>query len=191
MSSSGEQQHQPPSSVSLREAALLLDVHYMTAYRYVRTGRLAAQRVNGNWRVAATDLEAMRQEPAPRERSPRLLVLRAAQMLSHRLLRGDEPGSYAVVENALASWATPADIHLQLLTPALRAIGDQWASGDLTVAQEHRASAVAMRVIGRMGPQFLRPGRRRGTVVIGAHSGDHHAIPVAMAGTSCATRGLR
>ena len=180
MTSSTDHDPVPQASVSLREAAAYLDVHYMTAYRYVRTGRLTAQRINGNWRIAHCDLESLRDEPAPHQRERGTSQPRTAQMLVHRLLRGDEPGGFAVVENALASWATPTDVHLELLSPALRTIGDKWASGEITVAQEHRASAVALRIIGRLGPQFLRPGRRRGSVIVGAQCGDPHAIPVAM-----------
>ena len=34
----------PPHEVSLHEAAAMLDVHYMTAYRYVRLGLLPAHK---------------------------------------------------------------------------------------------------------------------------------------------------
>ena len=37
--------------MSLDEAAKVLGVHYMTAYRYVRQGKLAASRVKGVWQV--------------------------------------------------------------------------------------------------------------------------------------------
>lgn len=58
--------------LSLAEAAQLLGVHYMTAYRYVRTGRLRATKRGGSWVVGAGDLEEFRNaaptSPAP---SPR------------------------------------------------------------------------------------------------------------------------
>ena len=37
--------------LTLQEAADLLGVHYMTAYRYVRTGRLPGTRVGAHWQV--------------------------------------------------------------------------------------------------------------------------------------------
>ena len=37
--------------ISLQEAASRLGVHYMTAYRYVRTGRLPARRDGAQWFV--------------------------------------------------------------------------------------------------------------------------------------------
>ena len=40
------------ADLTLNEAAELLGVHYMTAYRYVRLGFLQATKVGGCWRAA-------------------------------------------------------------------------------------------------------------------------------------------
>jgi methanogenic corrinoid protein MtbC1 len=48
------------------------------------------------------------------------------------------------------------------------------------VADEHRASAVASRLVGRLGPRFARRGRKRGTIVIGIVEGDDHGLPSAI-----------
>jgi excisionase family DNA binding protein len=168
--------------LSLQEAADRLGVHYMTAYRYVRLGLLPATKEGSSWRVAEADLERLtgpdglaskgrgRQDPAP-----------WADRLEHRLLAGDEGGAWGVVEAALSAGTEPATIHLEVLSPALRAIGDGWAIGDLDVALEHRASAIAGRLIGRLGPRFVRRGVSRGSVLLAAPQGDLHALPVAMA----------
>jgi excisionase family DNA binding protein len=166
-------------SLTLQQAADTLGVHYMTAYRYVRTGRLSAAKVGVEWRVDLEDLAAVR--PGPQADRSRHRPRRwAVDQLTTRLVVGDEPGVWALVEDSLASGAEPADIHLQLLTPALRVIGSRWATGELSVAEEHRASVVAQRVVGRLGPRFARRGRRRGTVVLGAPAGELHALPGAM-----------
>ena len=47
--------------LTLHEAAALLGVHYMTAYRYVRLGLLPAAKSGGSWRVTAADLEQFQQ----------------------------------------------------------------------------------------------------------------------------------
>ncbi len=64
--------------------------------------------------------------------------------------------------------------------PSLRSIGERWADGELLIADEHRASAVAQRLIARMGPRVHRPGRRKGTVVLGSVAGDRHSLPTAI-----------
>ena len=89
-----------------------------------------------------------------------------------------EPGGWS--RGRLGGGLDPAGVVTTLLSPALRSIGDRWASGELTVADEHRATAVAQRIIGRLGLQFGRPGRSRGTVVLAAPAGDLHTLPVAM-----------
>ena len=97
-----------------------------------------------------------------------------------RLVAGDELGVWQLVESALAGGAEPSEIHLELIVPALRAVGEKWARGEISVADEHRASVVARRVISRLGTRFTRPGRKRGTVVVGAVAGERHEIPGAI-----------
>lgn len=167
------------TDLSLRNAADKLGVHYMTAYRYVRTGRLPAVQVAGEWRVSEQDVEALRQKPAhARGRGgPRSDYL---GRLTSRLVEGDEAGAWAVVESALAAGLPLEDAYLKLLSPAMHAIGDGWQSASLTVADEHLASAVTSRLVGRLGPRMRKRGRTRGTVVLGAPSTDPHSLPVAM-----------
>ncbi len=166
-----------PRTVSLVEAAAALGVHYMTAYRYVRTGRLAADLDGHEWRVRLADLEAFRApRPAPDGTGPRV----RAPRLVDRLIAGDETGAWRIIEDALAAGSSPTDIHLDLLVPALRRVGEGWRAGRVSVADEHRASATARRLIARLGPQFARPGRKRGTVVVGAVAGEWHDIPAAL-----------
>ena len=55
--------------VTLTEAAALLGVHYMTAYRYVRTGRLPAIKDGAEWRVRAADVSDL-MAAANRSRQP-------------------------------------------------------------------------------------------------------------------------
>ena len=173
-------------AITLNEAAEKLGVHYMTAYRYVRTGRLHAIKVGGEWQVGLSDLDAfMTAAAAPAKasaaRSGRTGRVDYHQRLEDRLLVGDENGAWSVIESALNSGTEPREIYLEVLSPALAHIGEEWAAGRVTVAEEHRASVVTQRLIGRLGPRFNRPGRKRGTIVIGAPQGDHHSVPSSMA----------
>ena len=166
-------------TVGLQEAADILGVHYMTAYRYVRTGRLAATHDGHTWRVRAADLDTVRvgrgrDQPRGSARTA------SATHLLDRLVAGDEAGAWRIVEGALASGAEPAEVHLALLAPAMREVGRRWKRGELDVADEHLASATARRLIARLGPRFARAGRKRGTVIVGAVAGERHEIPVAI-----------
>ena len=103
-----------------------------------------------------------------------------AKRLEARLVEGDEAGAWGVVEAALASGVEPAEIYTDVLSPALTAVGQRWHDGELSVAKEHLASAVAFRIIGRMGPRFLRKGRSRGKVIVTTPAGERHSMPTAM-----------
>ena len=171
-----------PDDIGLRDAAERLGVHYMTAYRYVRLGTLPATKVGGEWRVDAADLEELAQRPDSAPGAGGLRWPRYRSRLRDRLVSGDEAGAWAVIEQALTSGGEPREVLLELLAPVLVQIGDEWENGGLDVADEHRASSVATRLIGRLGPSFARRGRKCGVIVIGAVADDHHAIPSAILG---------
>ena len=186
----------PDGLVTLYEAADQLGVHYMTVYRYVRTGRLPGRKVGVEWRVEPADLAAFMASndtsPSPGDDSrpgsvpddgsaaPARRRVDHARRLVARLVAGDERGSWEIVQNAMASGTDPADVYLEIITPALAIIGDDWEAGTITVGQEHQASVVVHRLIGRLGPRFARRGRKRGTIVLGAPAGDGHALPSAL-----------
>ena len=112
--------------------------------------------------------------------SPERPRVAPADALEARLLAGDSAGAWLLIESRLAGGLDPSGVVITLLAPVLRSIGTQWADGGVSVADEHRATAVAQRIIGRLGLQFGRPGRSRGTVVLAAPAGDLHTLPVAM-----------
>jgi excisionase family DNA binding protein len=167
--------------LTLTEVAERLGVHYMTAYRYVRTGRLAATKVGHEWVVSPGEVAAFERASA-RPKSARRGARRAAypSELRNRLLAGDESGAWRVVELALGSGMDPDEVVVGMMAPALTEIGDQWASGDVTVGQEHQASGVAARLLARLGPRFTRRGRTRGRILLGAAPFDDHGLPTAM-----------
>ncbi len=167
----------PPGTLSLKECAERLGVHYMTAYRYVRLGRLSATKVGAEWRVRESDLESLLAAAAhPIERGG----VDWSARFEDRLLAGDESGTWAVAEAALASGVTPAGIHIDVLSPALARIGEGWHRGVVSIAEEHRATGVATKIVGRLGNRFARRGSRRGRIVIGTPPGERHALGVSV-----------
>lgn len=153
----------------------------MTAYRYVRTGRLEATRESGNWVVEAPELRRFATVLPSGERSrPEAATPSEARVvhLVRRLVAGDDEGAWALVEEALVGGYEPEEVHLDLLAPALHAIGEAWSTGELSVGDEHRATFVAERIVGRLGPRFSKSGRRGPTVLLAAPEGDRHALPI-------------
>jgi excisionase family DNA binding protein len=169
--------------MTLQQSAAFLGVHYMTVYRYVRLGLLPAHKDGATWRVERADVEAFKAAAEGVTDNGRQLGRRRAPWaarLEARLLAGDSRGAWGVVESSLAAGTDVASVYLDVLSPALAGIGARWASGEIDVAVEHRASGIAMRIIGRLGPRFARRGRTRGTIVLGVPPGDHHSLPVAL-----------
>jgi methanogenic corrinoid protein MtbC1 len=103
-----------------------------------------------------------------------------ASRLEARLVAGDGRGAWGVVEAALAAGAELDEVYLEVISPAMRRIGERWAAGELDISVEHRASGIALRLIGRLGPRFARRGRPRGAVLLGTPAGERHSLPVAM-----------
>ena len=170
---------QSASTVSLHDGAEILGVHYMTIYRYVRLGLLPAHKEGGSWRVRVSDLEDFQAEAASSP-SGRNADAPWDERLEARMLAGDVNGAWSVVEAALASGSEPADIYMDVLAPALAKVGRRWEDGEIDVAEEHLATAVASRIIGRLGPRFSRRGRPRGTVITAMPPGDRHGLGLAM-----------
>jgi len=163
-------------TLGLRDCAERLGVHYMTVYRYVRTGMLPATKVGPEWRVSADDLETFvvgaDRGRGRRRRSPWDGRLRA------RLLAGDLVGAWRVVEGALSAGMDISDVYVDVLAPAMVSIGHGWEEGTVGIAEEHRASAIAVRIVSRLGSRLGRRGQRRGIVVVGAPPGEQHRLPV-------------
>ncbi|MGO9334460.1 MAG: B12-binding domain-containing protein [Acidimicrobiales bacterium] len=180
----------PGRPLTLPQVADKLGVHYMTAYRYVRTGRLPARRVGGAWQVDSGDLaHVQRSRHGPR--SPRATGRAPSPTrLEARLVAGDEAGAWDVLEASLASGMEPGEVLLDLVGPALRSIGTLWEHGKLSVADEHRASNLAARLISRLGARFARRGQKRGTVIVAAAPGERHGLPVAIAANLLRWRGF-
>ena len=172
-----------PGPVTLHEAADRLGVHYMTVYRWVRLGILPARKVNGSWAVDPADLDRSARPAADHGRraadGPRR-VSAWRDRLAAQMLRGDVTGSWGVVEAAMASGMESSDIYVEVLAPTLHEIGESWKNGGVQIEQEHLATGVATALIGRLGPRFVRPGRKKGAVILAMPPGERHGLGVAM-----------
>ena len=155
----------------------------MTIYRRVRLGILPARKVDGTWLIDPADLD---RTPATADRGrgrrggsrPGAAIWQGR--LQARMLRGDDAGSWQVIEAAMASGFEPDEIYVRILAPSLHAIGESWRSGRVSIDQEHLASSVATKLIGRLGPRFVHPGRKKGVVILAMPPGERHGLGVAM-----------
>ncbi len=171
--------------IDLAAAAERLGVHYQTAYRWVREGRLPAVRVRGRYEIEVVDVDALAAaRDAPKDpvgpRPGRRDWDRLAERAFVALRDGDERTATDVVVRLCSQQESIVDVIERVLVPALVRIGEEWSTGDLSIAEEHRASAIVERIL--VAVDQRRAGRPRGKVAIAATAGDQHGLPVAMAG---------
>lgn len=168
--------------LELKAAAAALGVHYQTAYRWVRTGRLPAHLVDGRYLVSRRDVDAVlahRRTPAAPAAPSTGRVERQAERMHAALVDGDEPTVRAIARRLVDEGTTLVDLIQAVLVPPLIRIGQDWHEGRLTIWVEHRASAIVERTLGELSPNPR--GRRKGTAVVAAVSGDRHSLPTTMA----------
>ena len=169
--------------IDLRTAAEQMGVHYQTAYKWVRSGKLEADLVEGRYLLRRPTVEALLQRRAAPKRPPARQPRGGFDVLAGRmyeaLVAGDERSARKLI-SGLVDDAVPITTAIQdVLVPPLRRIGAEWRDGHLSIWVEHRASAIIERMLGEHHP--TPRGRRRGTAMVAAMSGDHHTLPTSMA----------
>ena len=169
--------------MELQAAADRLGVHYQTAYRWVRNGSLKAVKTGAAYDISDDEVARFAAERATPVPPPRVTLVRSwttQQDRLHRLLvEGDELGARQLVERLHDGGVEVLALCQELLTPTLERVGADWAASRISVAVEHRASAICERVLARVA---VHPrGRPRGVAVVCTPPGEEHGLPAAMA----------
>ena len=68
------------------------------------------------------------------------------------------------------------DFHCQVIAPALYEVGRLWEEGGITVAQEHRASAIARLVMDTLFPLLVPFRLRKGRVLVSCANNEFHEL---------------
>jgi MerR family transcriptional regulator, light-induced transcriptional regulator len=122
----------------------------------------------------------MAQRPGNGAQQGRLMEL--ARAYAAALLAGDEVAAEVAIRGALDDRVSAADINEQIITPAMWLIGQLWARGEITVAVEHVATEISLRVLA-LQQEALRTQQQRGArrVLLAAPSGELHILGLRMA----------
>jgi methanogenic corrinoid protein MtbC1 len=168
--------------MQLRDAAATLGVHYQTAYGWVRQGTLPARKTARGYEVSEGDVRDLLAKRAAGAEPPRAVRVRdwaaQADKMYTALAAGDEARALRDF-GRLAAGVPLAGLCDQIIAPALRRIGADWAAGELSIAAEHRATAICERLISARARQ--PQGRPRGVAVTATPPGERHALPALMA----------
>ncbi len=106
-------------------------------------------------------------------------LARSSDRMHDALLAGDEPAARQLAVNLVNEGTSIAQLIQKVFVPPLIRIGQAWHKGELTIWAEHRASAILERILSQLAPNPR--GRRRGTALVAAISGDFHSLPTLMA----------
>ena len=171
--------------MQLRDAAEMLGVHYQTAYAWVRQGVLPARKTGRGYDVSEGDVSALAARRASGTAPQPHIQVRdwaaQADRLHAAVMTGDETTARHLFAR-LARGVPLTDLCERIVAPALRRVGDDWASGVVSIASEHRASAICERLIAARTHQ--PQGRPRGIAVVTTPPGERHGLPALMA-TAC------
>lgn len=90
--------------------------------------------------------------------------------------RALQPGAITAVLDDLFARGSFERVATDLLFPALRALGEDWAAGRVTVAGEHMASSAVQRRLGQALEAAGAPDGRAARVVVGLPPGGRHEL---------------
>jgi MerR family transcriptional regulator, light-induced transcriptional regulator len=116
--------------------------------------------------------------------------LRAAAFLD-ALLRGSARAAEDAIRAALASGLAPDEVHVQVVAPAMRAIGDLWARDEITVADEHLATAITYRALNVLSAEAgvpVEPTRQR--IMLAALADERHVLGLQMVADTLSAAGF-
>ncbi|CAN5537558.1 HTH-type transcriptional repressor CarH [soil metagenome] len=105
------------------------------------------------------------------------------------LLTEGDPQALRLLDR-LAAALPVEEVITDVLSPVMREIGVRWARGDVSVAQEHAASALASSWVGTQG-RSVPPSLRPGLVVTATPQGERHELGLTMFALFLRRQGLR
>ena len=130
-------------------------------------------------------LAALEAEPLHPEGLPLNLT---ATMFLQAILSGQRAAAVQVAREALRAGTSLQALYLDVFQPALYEVGARWEANDLTVAQEHVATAITQFVMARIYEPPMQESTR-GTVVLTGVEGELHNIGAVMVGDLLETAG--
>jgi methanogenic corrinoid protein MtbC1 len=100
----------------------------------------------------------------------------SSQLFRAALLLGQRQAAVNIALEAIASGATPGDVYLELCSKALWEIGELWERNQISVADEHRATAIVQYVVAQVYSRLPLSSLDRGKVVVCGVEGESHQL---------------
>src|SRR3954447_19606872 len=110
-----------------------------------------------------------------------LKYARLARAYAAALLTGDEVAAEIAIRDALGEQLTTAEIDDHVIAPALWLIGELWERGEISIAQEHLATEISLRMLAlQREAQRVAHVRTRCRVLLATPSGERHVVALRM-----------
>ena len=90
------------------------------------------------------------------------------------LITGDADRAFGIYETYCKA-STLGDFYENILKPAMYGVGEEWAKGSLSIADEHVASNTAARLVGMVGKKGSST-RSKGKILICVPNGEEHSL---------------
>jgi MerR family transcriptional regulator, light-induced transcriptional regulator len=91
-------------------------------------------------------------------------------------LSGGRAAAVGVAREVLAGGNSHLDLYADVIEGSQHEIGDLWASNEISVAQEHLATAVCQHVLAALYPELPVAAERRGRAVVTGVEGELHQL---------------
>jgi MerR family transcriptional regulator, light-induced transcriptional regulator len=110
------------------------------------------------------------------------LVAEFQRAYADALLAGDPRAAEVAIREAIDAGLDEVAIDDRVIGPALALVGDLWADGSISVADEHLATSISLRVM-TLQREAFRVARERASrsVLLAAAQGEHHVVGLEMA----------
>ncbi|MEI6795956.1 MAG: cobalamin-dependent protein [Methanomassiliicoccales archaeon] len=103
-----------------------------------------------------------------------------AQEYLDAVLRSDRTGAQAIIRKAKAEGLETRDIYLDVFQVVQYELGRLWQHRQVSVAQEHYATAVSQQLMAQMYPEILTAGAKKGKVVVACVGDELHEMGARM-----------
>ena len=131
--------------------------------------RAKAQYLNADAAPALSDPMMVAPEPWP-----------DSEAFEKLLLAGDRRGAESILDGCFARGQNLVDAELHVIQPALYGIGRKWQNNQVTVAQEHLATAIAQSAMTRALVKSELPSSNGRTVLLACVAGNIHSLGLQM-----------
>lgn len=109
----------------------------------------------------------------PRSKSVQLSAVRSRYLSALR--SGDSQLADQIIEQTVsAEQLDPARVYLEVLLPVQRLLGELWAGGEMSVAEEHRATQITLGQMDLLRRRMQATNRNEKRAVVAAAEGEEH-----------------